>query len=270
MRCATYETTGRANVLRGVHRLAERATEAYENARAEVATFLGVDPMEIVFTGGCTAAINLVAYSYGSLLKAGDRILLSELEHHSNIVPWQLLRAAERHRARHAAGDGRRAHRSRRPAAAADAADQADLARARLQRHRRAGRRAAGGGEAADRRRQGDARRRPACAARAARPAGPGHRFLRLRRPQGLRPQRRRRAVGQGRAARRHAALHGRRLDDRPRHLRRDDLGAAAAPLRGRHAADRSGDRAGRRLQLDARRSTGRRRTPTRWGWCSG
>ena len=88
-----YETTSRANVLRGVHRLAERATEAYENARAEVARFLGVQPMEIVFTGGCTAAINLVAYSYGSLLKPGDRILLSELEHHSNIVPWQLLRA---------------------------------------------------------------------------------------------------------------------------------------------------------------------------------
>jgi cysteine desulfurase/selenocysteine lyase len=87
-----YETTGRANVLRGVHRLAERATEAYENARAEVARFLGVQPMEIVFTAGCTAAINLVAYSYGQLLKADDRILLSELEHHSNIVPWQLLR----------------------------------------------------------------------------------------------------------------------------------------------------------------------------------
>jgi cysteine desulfurase / selenocysteine lyase len=88
-----YETTGRANVLRGVHRLAERATESYENARANVATFLGVKPMEIVFTGGCTAAINLVAYSYGQLLKPGDRVLLSELEHHSNIVPWQLLRA---------------------------------------------------------------------------------------------------------------------------------------------------------------------------------
>src|SRR5258707_15302237 len=89
----TYETTGRANVLRGVHRLAERATDTYENARAEVATFLGVPPMEIVFTGGCTAAINLVAYSYGSLLKPGDRIVVSELEHHSNIVPWQLLRS---------------------------------------------------------------------------------------------------------------------------------------------------------------------------------
>ncbi|HYC65709.1 MAG TPA: cysteine desulfurase [Reyranellaceae bacterium] len=89
----TYETTARANVLRGVHRLAERATEAYEHAREEVATFLGVQPMEIVFTGGCTAAINLVAYSYGALLKPGDRVLISELEHHSNIVPWQLLKA---------------------------------------------------------------------------------------------------------------------------------------------------------------------------------
>jgi cysteine desulfurase / selenocysteine lyase len=88
----SYETTGRANVLRGVHRLAERATELYETARVDVARFLGVQPMEIVFTGGCTAAINLVAYSYGQLLKRGDRILLSELEHHSNIVPWQLLR----------------------------------------------------------------------------------------------------------------------------------------------------------------------------------
>jgi cysteine desulfurase / selenocysteine lyase len=88
----TYETTGRANVLRGVHRLAERATESYEQAREQVASFLGVHPMEIVFTGGCTAAINLVSYSYGQLLKPGDRILLSELEHHSNIVPWQLLR----------------------------------------------------------------------------------------------------------------------------------------------------------------------------------
>ena len=140
-----YETTGRANVLRGVHRLAERATEAYENARIEVATFLGVEPMEVVFTGGCTAAINLVAYSYGSLLKPGDRILLSELEHHSNIVPWQLLRAAQRRRARHDPGDGRRPHRSRCAAAPAHAQDQADLARPCLQRHRRAARCARGG-----------------------------------------------------------------------------------------------------------------------------
>ena len=108
-----YETTSRANVLRGVHRLAERATELYENARADVAKFLGVQPMEIVFTGGCTAAINLVAYSYGQLLKPGDRILLSELEHHSNIVPWQLLAAAEWRRDRHDPRHDRRPDRPR-------------------------------------------------------------------------------------------------------------------------------------------------------------
>jgi len=86
-----HESHARANVLRGVHTLAERATEAYEGARAKVAAFLNVPPEEIVFTAGCTAAINLVAYSYGSLLKPGDEIVLSVLEHHSNIVPWQLL-----------------------------------------------------------------------------------------------------------------------------------------------------------------------------------
>jgi len=86
-----YETTARANVLRGVHALAEAATEAYETARADVACFLGVADDEVIFTGGCTAAINLVASSYGSLLKAGDEIVLSELEHHSNIVPWYQL-----------------------------------------------------------------------------------------------------------------------------------------------------------------------------------
>jgi cysteine desulfurase/selenocysteine lyase len=87
----TYETTSRANVLRGVHTLAEAATEAYEGARADVARFLNVAADEIVFTGGCTAAINLVAHSYGSLLKPGDEIVLSVLEHHSNIVPWYQL-----------------------------------------------------------------------------------------------------------------------------------------------------------------------------------
>ena len=86
-----HESHARANVLRGVHTLAERATEAYEGARASVASFLNVPETEIVFTSGCTAAINLVAYSYGSLLRPGDEILLSALEHHSNIVPWQLL-----------------------------------------------------------------------------------------------------------------------------------------------------------------------------------
>lgn len=87
-----FETTQRANVHRGVHRLAEAATAAYEGARDEIARFFGARREEIVFTSGTTAAINLVAHSFGDALAAGDEVVISELEHHSNIVPWQMLR----------------------------------------------------------------------------------------------------------------------------------------------------------------------------------
>ena len=88
-----HETTSRANVLRGIHHLAEAATTAYEDARGKVARHLNVaDADEIVFTGGTTGAINLVAYAFGGSLAEGDEIVVSMLEHHSNIVPWQLLR----------------------------------------------------------------------------------------------------------------------------------------------------------------------------------
>src|SRR6185369_11233615 len=82
-----------ANVHRGLHALSNRATEAYEGARARVAKFINAaDPAEIIFTRGTTESINLVAASWGSAnLKAGDVILLTEMEHHSNIVPWQLV-----------------------------------------------------------------------------------------------------------------------------------------------------------------------------------
>jgi cysteine desulfurase/selenocysteine lyase len=87
-----HETMARANVARGVHQLAEAATAAYEDARGAVADYLGVsDPEEIIFTGGTTASINLVAYSFGEGLGPGDEVLVSELEHHSNLVPWQML-----------------------------------------------------------------------------------------------------------------------------------------------------------------------------------
>jgi cysteine desulfurase/selenocysteine lyase len=81
-----------ANVHRGLHTLANETTEAYEAARASVARFLGAEPAEIVFTKGGTEAINLVASGLGASLKAGDEILLSEMEHHANIVPWHFLR----------------------------------------------------------------------------------------------------------------------------------------------------------------------------------
>jgi len=81
-----------ANVHRGLHTLANETTEAYETARKSVARFIGAQPTEIVFTKGGTEAINLVAAGLGASLTAGDEILLSEMEHHANIVPWHFLR----------------------------------------------------------------------------------------------------------------------------------------------------------------------------------
>lgn len=90
---ARYYSTQNANVHRGIHALSQRATDAFEAARETVRAFINAPAArDIVFVRGCTEAINLVAHSYGrSRLKAGDEIVLSEMEHHSNIVPWQLL-----------------------------------------------------------------------------------------------------------------------------------------------------------------------------------
>lgn len=88
---ANYYSVDNANVHRGVHTLAARATTAYEDARSKVAAFIGARPSEIVFTRGATEAINLVAWSWGALLRPGDEVALSVAEHHSNLVPWQLL-----------------------------------------------------------------------------------------------------------------------------------------------------------------------------------
>ncbi|MEP7029034.1 MAG: cysteine desulfurase [Candidatus Eisenbacteria bacterium] len=87
-----YETMN-ANVHRGVHTLSERATEAYEGARARLARFVGAGHADqVVWVRGTTEAVNLVAYSFvRPRLEPGDEIVVTELEHHSNIVPWQLL-----------------------------------------------------------------------------------------------------------------------------------------------------------------------------------
>ncbi|MGH7458903.1 MAG: cysteine desulfurase [Longimicrobiaceae bacterium] len=95
-----YYREDNANVHRGIHELSRRATEQYEDARVRVADFIGAsDPAELIFTSGTTEALNLVARSWGDAnLREGDEVLLSVLEHHSNLVPWQLL--AERTGAR--------------------------------------------------------------------------------------------------------------------------------------------------------------------------
>ncbi|GCE89922.1 cysteine desulfurase [Komagataeibacter diospyri] len=82
-----------ANIHRGLYWMSERTTEAYEAVRDQVAAFLGASAREeIVFTRNSTEAINLVAHSFGSLLKPGQVVLVSEMEHHANLVPWQMLR----------------------------------------------------------------------------------------------------------------------------------------------------------------------------------
>ena len=83
-----------SNIHRGVHTLSELATDKYETSRGKVKDFINAaSDKEIIFVRGTTEGINLIAQSYGgSNLRAGDEIILSEMEHHSNIVPWQLLR----------------------------------------------------------------------------------------------------------------------------------------------------------------------------------
>lgn len=86
--------TSKANVHRGVHCLSQEATAAMEASRERVRRYIGADSTsEIIFTRGTTEGINLVASSYGELLQEGDEVILTQMEHHSNIVPWQLLAA---------------------------------------------------------------------------------------------------------------------------------------------------------------------------------
>jgi cysteine desulfurase/selenocysteine lyase len=87
-----YYRESNANVHRGAYGLAEEATSLYEGARTRIAAFIGAQPQETVFTRGTTSAINAVAYGWGLYnLTAGDTIVLTQLEHHANIVPWQLI-----------------------------------------------------------------------------------------------------------------------------------------------------------------------------------
>ena len=90
---SNYYQHDHSNIHRGVHTLSQRATEKYERARSTIQQFIHAkDPHEIIFVRGATEAINLVAQSYGRVQwKAGDEIIVSEMEHHSNLVPWQMV-----------------------------------------------------------------------------------------------------------------------------------------------------------------------------------
>ena len=87
-----YYSKDNANIHRGVHYMSQKATDGYEGSRVRIQHYLNAEKSEeIIFTKGTTDGINLVAYSYGELLSAGDEILITAMEHHSNIVPWQML-----------------------------------------------------------------------------------------------------------------------------------------------------------------------------------
>ncbi|NWF65204.1 MAG: aminotransferase class V-fold PLP-dependent enzyme, partial [Chloroflexi bacterium] len=90
-----YYRRSNANIHRGVHTLAEEATSLYEGARERIAKFINaVSAREIIYTRNTTESINLVAYSWARAnLKAGDLVILTEMEHHSNLVPWHMLQA---------------------------------------------------------------------------------------------------------------------------------------------------------------------------------
>jgi len=92
-RLRTYYEKENSNVHRGVHRLSQTSTDAYEAARETMRTFINAPSAEqVVFTRGTTESINVVAATYGRSLKKGDEVVITEMEHHANIVPWQMLR----------------------------------------------------------------------------------------------------------------------------------------------------------------------------------
>ena len=258
----SYYRQDNANVHRGIHELSRRATEAYEEARGKVARWINApDAAEIVWTRGTTEAINLVAAAWGlDRLGEGDEILLTVMEHHSNLVPWQLLARrtgaqAPLHR------DRRRGQtRPRRPLLAcspnarsssrsttsptrwAPSIRWRDLVRAA---HDVGALVLVDGAQGARTRPRGR--------------AGARRRLLRVQRPQDVRPHRDRRAVGTPRAPGGHGAVAGRRRDDRVRGAGLEHLGPRAAQVRGGHAQYRRRHRHGGRRGLPVRARPGRR-----------
>ena len=272
-----YERRHHSNVHRGSHTLSAEATEAYEGARATVADHLGAaDRREVVFVRNATEAINLVARAWGDAnVGAGDRILLTEMEHHSNVVPWQQL--AERVGAEIDWApiddeglldmDAFAALLERGPKLVAVAhvsnvlGTENPLAEISRLAHEAGALVLADGAQSAP--------KLPVDV------AALGVDFYAIDRPQALRADRDRGAVGAAGAAAGDAALPRRRLDDPQGDQGRHHLRRPAGPLRGGHAGDRPGDRHGLRAALARRRSGWRRcwstsagSPTTRWsGW---
>ncbi len=257
-----YETTY-ANVHRGVYAIAEESTRRYEEARSKVAAFIGAaSTREVIFTKNVTEAINLVAYSWGRAnLAPGDAVLLTEMEHHANLVPWLQLKAERGIEIRYLGIDGNGELILDQLEAQLDGVKLVGLtlvsnvlgtlnpvARIAEAAH------AAGALVLVD-----GAQYTPHFTDPGRRA---GLRLLRLHRPQDARPDRYRRPVGPGIVARRHADLPRRRRDDPRRPAGRFHGQRAAVEVRGRHPAHRRGGRAGRRHRLPQRRRDGRHPGP--------
>ena len=259
-----YETT-HANVHRGVYAIAEEATRLYEEARAKAASFIGApSPRGVVFTKNVTEAINLVAYAWGRAnLREGDAILLTEIEHHANLVPWLMLREERGIELRFV------------PMADDYSLDLTDLDRL-VDGVKLVGVTAMSNvlGTITPLRQLVDAAHAAGalCLVDGAQlvPHVPTDvprarlRLLRVHRPQDARPHRHRRAVGPRGAARRDARLPRRRRDDPRRPARRLDAQRAAVEVRGRHATDRRGGRARPRRSTTCRASAWRPCASTR------
>ena len=243
-----------ANIHRGVHFLSEEATVLYEAARERIASFVGAAAKEeIVFTAGATASLNTVAYAWGdAFVGAGDNILVSEMEHHSNIVPWQMLAERKGAEIRVLPFDEAGALRTdllpslvdeRTRVVAVTQASNTLGTRPDLRIGGRSG--ACRGGRCRCRRLSGRGSRRGRC-------PGDGLRLLRLLGPQTLRADGNRRAVRQARTAGTDAAVHGRRRHGRHGDVREDHLCPRAAEIRGRNGQFRGRHRTGRSGEVHA------------------
>ena len=256
-----YYSEYNANVHRGIYEIGERSTAAYEGARAKVARFINApDTHEVIFTRNATEAINLVAYSWGRKnIERGDAIVLTEMEHHANLVPWQIL-------AQETDGDLEFIPITDDGILRQDVFDVLLRLKPKLVAFTHVSNTLGTINPVAEMTAQGPRgrraradRRRPGRAARPGRRPGDRRRLLRVLRPQDARPDRLRRAVGPARAARGDAAVHGRRRHD-PRGPP-PPVGVERHPLevRGGHAGHRGGDRARRGGGLPARAGHGPR-----------
>ncbi len=208
-RIARYSLAENANVHRGIHFLSEQATRAYEEARVKVQRFLNArEAREIIFTRGTTEAINLVAHSYGRQnVKEGDEVIISAIEHHSNIVPWQILCQEKGATLR-----------------IIPVNDDGELLLDRYEKLLNERTRIVAVAHVSNSLGTINPVKRIIEMAHRRGVPGARLRLLRLLRPQALRPHRHRRALRQGEAARGDAPISGRRRYDQLGHLRENGL----------------------------------------------